>query len=154
MKQGKIIITLLFIIILLSGCHITVNNSVAKQQCEQIIEYFNNKDIEGLKSMFCEEIKSTHNLDEEIKTVFDTFDGEITSYNLSLSGGGKDVDNGKVTRLEIGPVIEDIHTSSNKNYDISFTSYVVYKEKNMEGMLFLYLFDENGKRYDIGEYLY
>ena len=85
-KIELVFVSLIFILILFTGC-IGSNNvppppdEVARLQSVDVINYFKNEDIEGLKDMFCKTTSETHNLDKEIQGAFDYINGKIISRN-------------------------------------------------------------------------
>lgn len=47
--------------------------SLGDKEIEEVLDYLSNNDAEGLKSMFCEIIKSSTNFDEQIQEALDFF---------------------------------------------------------------------------------
>ena len=54
---------------------------VGDEETEELFSYLNTKDSEGLKSMFCEIITHSDNIDEQIQKALEFFEGELISYN-------------------------------------------------------------------------
>ncbi len=100
---------------------------------KSVLKCFGNDDVEGLKSLFCEEILSNiNNLDEQIEKVFDFYDGKSVSYGFINSPSQKSVRNGKTVSLKNNPLISYIKTDSGKEYAIKVYMYCInvsYPEK-------------------------
>ena len=82
-------ITILSLFIL-TGCPLRIN---AREEAEDIvatvIEYINKGDSEGLIALFCEEVKENYELTADVDILFNMFDGEITSYEVSAVASGE-----------------------------------------------------------------
>lgn len=155
----KIFIFPLIVIIVTTLCSCSKTNSsniTVKGQCDEIIRCFNEKDSDGLKSMFCETVKKTENLDEQIENAFDFIDGEITSYDYLIGSESKSVDEGKVTKKRVYPWITEILTDKNRKYEMQFDSYIIYENKDEAiGIICIEIFDrEADTSCKIGEYVY
>lgn len=146
MRQIQRVIELLvlsLIILISTSCNFVSNVIDAFDRKDRskiardIVEYFNNEDVEGLKDMFCDYKKDRHDLDEEITTAFEFLNGSFTDYKLNRSSEGSSVDEGRESYLQYTYNIEDISTDSDSDhiYIISYT----YRErcfdyKETEGM--------------------
>lgn len=132
------------------------SDSVGEQKCQELLQYFSDKNIKGLKSMFCEEVKSSQDLDAQIQTAMKFFQGKIISHDslVGINGGGQAIDHGKTTRLDISPYISNIVTNANKKYDISFYSRIIWTaDKNKEGVSYIKLMSSDGQKCQIGKYI-
>ena len=82
-------ITILSLVVL-TGCTLRIN---AREEAEDIvatvIEYINKRDSEGLIALFCEEVKENYELTSDVDILFNMFDGEITSYEVSAVASGE-----------------------------------------------------------------
>ncbi len=119
-KKKMVIISLVIVLCFITGCDDKEDNNVspdilAKQQSEAIIKAVVNEDKEALKKMFCQHIKDTHDLEQEINDFLNSIDGEVVSYDEpkgSYSSGVRD-ENG-VTEVELMGEIRNIETDSKK----------------------------------------
>jgi len=158
MKRLKsIFIFLVIVTVILTGCthdsNYTPPDEMARLQSIDIIKYFENKDIDGLKSMFCNKVQSEHNLDKEIEGAFEFINGKIISYDEpdGTSGGGLIKDGIRVELILRGDT-ENIKTDLGSTYTLSFHSYGIYEEDtNKVGITYLRVIDENNTFYQIGE---
>ncbi len=89
---------------------------------KDIVECFNNEDVEGLKDMFCDYVKDRHDLDAEISAAFDYLNGKITKWHYEKGSEGYSTDYGRTTYLSYVTIIEDISTESDdaNTYQISY----------------------------------
>ncbi len=143
MKKIKIILVCV-LFIFLQGCN-DVNvesatpNELAKQQSEAIIEAVVNEDKEALKEMFCQHIKDTHDLDEELRQFFRHIHGEIVSYDEpDGSQGFMSTTETGIAILRLKGNIENIKTDAGKSYRVAFNSYDTYvKNEDYVGLSFI-----------------
>lgn len=74
----------------LTGCTLRVNaREEAEKAAATVIEYINKGDSEGLIALFCEDVKDNYALTSQVDTLFNMFDSEITSYDVSAVSSGK-----------------------------------------------------------------
>ena len=121
---------------------------------DRLMGYFISKDNESLKSMFCEIIRTTGSIDEQIQSAFEFFDSEIVSYS-GIQGGAinKATERGKIIRLAFSPTIRNIETNLGTSYEVKVYSYVVYdKYPNRIGISQITIVDENEKECVIGDF--
>jgi hypothetical protein len=122
---------------------------VGKERCEELLEYLGNDDAEGLKSMFCNEIASSDNLDRQILDVMDFFEGKVISSHPIVSSE-RSVRDGK-TILKISSHIEEIVTDSGKTYDIMFYSHLTNSyDEDKVGISKLYIKSDDGEDCTVG----
>lgn len=127
-KIFALITVILLSVSLFVGCETKPNK---QELAEEIIRCFEEKDSDGLKSVFCEEIQNMHSLDEEIRSAFDYIDGDIIDYNIEQGSDGKSVDDGKITKREFNIQIRNIKTTTQNEYLISF-AYMSLNADNPE----------------------
>jgi len=134
-------------------------SKTAKSQAAIILECINNGDVEKLKSLFCENIRSKHNLDVELAEAVEFVDGKIVSEGdwYGMMAGGETVSNGKLVKQNIHPGMENITTDSGAIYRIVFCTNLVYEEDNKNvGMTYIVIYDEtngydeNNDKYMVG----
>lgn len=106
---------------------------VATESADIILDCFKTGNSEKLEALFCKNVSSSHDLKAEIEMAMKFIEGNIIDdgTRIGMSSGAESVDNGVMTTLSIHPSIWDIKTDDGKQYDISFTSYLIY-EKNPE----------------------
>lgn len=142
----------ILIIILCSGCtnynyiNQTAENKYITNRMDEIIQCFDNKDVEGLKSMFCDKMQEDIGLSEKIQNAFNFYEGQSTSYDktrTSYAGGG--MDSGEWIDKHFRPLIDNIKTDEDKEYSISYFEYTIYKyDESQIGIVYLNLVDSNG----------
>lgn len=114
-----------------------------------------NKTIK-LSGMFCEKVKTSHNVDEEIAEAIKFIDGDIINEGelSGMSESGSSWRDGEKTESYINPRIKQIETDSGKKYDISFFAYIIHdKDMSYVGITRITIRSENNEVYMIGEVL-
>lgn len=153
-KMKKIIRLVLTVILLinLSACNKDDDYKAPHEQYNEIgktiITCFENKDTETLISLFSENMKANHDLENEIECAFDLLDSEIVEYGeIHSSVGGGDIREEGYIKREGGGTIEDIITESGTKYIIEFKIRDIDKdnEENV-GVMNIWIINQ-----DIGE---
>lgn len=105
-------------------------SEIAKEQASIILDCLKTGNSEKLEEQFCENISSTHDLKAEIAEAIEFIDGNIIDdgHWIGMSSGEEAVDNGVITKLIIFPTMLYVKTAMGKEYDIAFTSYLVYEK--------------------------
>lgn len=158
-------ITVVFIVIfasVLMGCDYKASkenspSQIAQNQATIILNCFKTGETEELKSLFCDQVKSTHDLDKELNEAINFITGDIVNDGtwIGMSEGGKSIDNGIVTKLDIHPSIIDMETTNGNKYSIFFDTYLIYSENPQNiGMTYIILSTENDEEIMIGEIIY
>ncbi len=94
-------------------------------QVEEIVRCFNEKDVEGLKNMFCQHSKEECDLDTQIQNAYEFYKGECESnYTTSSGGGGASYREGVCVKKDIRPEIRNVVTNEDKEYVICYTAYI------------------------------
>lgn len=153
MRLFKIIITLgIGILVFLSGCSVSNSNhkynsseKTADLQAEKIMEYIVDQNNEKLEKIFCQHIKNTHNISDEIIKAIKFIDGNIVSYDDPTECiSSQDIRHNKTTKLEIKGEISNIKTDTGKTYRVGISSYQIYdKDDNYVGVSFICIEDVN-----------
>lgn len=146
---------LIFILIatLFSGCVFASAREELKNEkrymqsrSDEIIRCFDEKDADGLKSMFCLNDQSNPYLKEEIENAFSRYEGTSVSYehfDVGTSGG---TDYGVCVDKHFSAEIRDIVTTADSTYEIVYGEYMIYKADEKEiGIVFITLVDSNGE---------
>lgn len=151
---------LILICFLFSGCSFLSNTPSSTEMAKSVLKCFDNDDVEGLKSLFCEEILSNiNNLDEQIEEAFTFYQGTAISKGPIGSSSEKKYRQGKIVEYSAEPYIADIKTDSGKEYDILVYTYTVNEDKPERVGVYLisvYTRDENDELIlgtEIGELL-
>lgn len=152
MKKIFIFPLIVIIVTTLCSCSKTTSSNITvKGQCDEIIRCFNEKDSDGLKNMFCETVKKSKNLDKQIADAFDIIDGKIVSYDYLIGSESKSVDKGKITKLEVYPIIRPLVLSNGKEYELYFYSFLIHEKENNVGISEIVICDSDGNEYVIGD---
>ena len=158
-KTLSIILTLLLVISMLSGCFggSYIDPDVKGDQLsKELLGYLENDDAEGLESMFCNITKSSSNFDAQIQKAMDFFEGKITTYDSLniLSPSSKSGREGKIVFLAVDPDIEGIKTDTGKTYEIKFYDQLVNAEdKNKLGISQMVITSGDGEECTVGEFI-
>ena len=143
----SIIILSLFV---LTGCNLRIN---AREEAEDIvatvIEYINKGDSEGLIALFCEEVKENYELTADVDILFNMFDGEITSYEVSAVASGEKSELFGESSYSLTGIVEAYVDDKEYRIEVSKTIYdnqepqrvgittVMAKDVNIKGMFFV-----------------
>ena len=143
---GAIILSLF----ILTGCTLRIN---AREEAEDIvatvIEYINKGDSEGLIALFCEEVKENYELTADVDILFNMFDGEITSYEVSAVASGEKSELFGKSSYSITGIVEAYVDDKEYRIEVSKTIYdnqdpqrvglttVMAKDVNVKGMFFV-----------------
>ncbi len=159
MKKNILIVLILLCCTLLSGCDRIANEvqetSNKSDLVNNVINCFDEEDNEGLKKLFCQQtLETIPDLDKQIKSAMEFYDGKSVSHGSVIGNEGMDMDNGQVVRKDYNPQIPDLTTDAGKKYYIVISSYVInikYPEK--VGISKIKLISED-VIVEIGEYIY
>ena len=143
---GAIILSLF----ILTSCNLRIN---AREEAEDIvatvIEYINKRDSEGLIALFCEEVKGNYELTADVDILFNMFDGEITSYEVSAVASGEKSELFGKSSYSITGIVEAYVDDKEYRIEVSKTIYndqkpqrvgittVMAKDENVKGMFFV-----------------
>lgn len=105
-KRTFVLVSLVIISFILSGCHQMVNQrKEAEEIVATVIECINEEDYESLNALFCDEVSENYDLDSEADDVFNMFDSEITSYEIIATPSGHKSEFGK-SSYSITPYVD------------------------------------------------
>lgn len=157
MKRIKIIISFLCCIVL-SSCNTIEYNPRYSNQSEdrvyneetlkEILECFDNRDVETLKNMFSPYKQSEYDLEQQIEATFGHYEGISTSYEGFFDYGelSEHIQDGVCIEKVIGAEMENIKTDKDRIYFISFGKCVVCDEMPEKlGVTQVVLSDENNR---------
>lgn len=158
MKNLVICILGLFIMLTIASCNSpSINQRKASHdQAKEILRCLDEDDAEGLKSLFCEKVASSHDLDKEIAEAMDFYEGKSVSFGNIVVRGGDSLRDGEWTDIHIGYLIEKIQTDTDKNeYKINTHSYLINKDNpTCIGITYLHIYNtETGDKVEIGEFV-
>ena len=83
----KFLLVLLFLVVSITGCSVRMDNSVTKiadDKANEIIECFNNRDTDGIKELFCDDVRNTVEIDKQIDSFFNDYHGNISNSKVEL----------------------------------------------------------------------
>ncbi len=134
----------------LSSCISDTPKETALNSATTILNALKTGETEELKNLFCEEIKDTHDLDEEILSAIEFIDGNIIEDGTwyGMSSGGTSIRDGQIVRQTIHPGMQDIKTDTGKIYRITFVSYLVTDDNKHIGMTNIVIYDETNDDID------
>ena len=153
------IFCLIFVIVGFTSCEkIISDNEEGNKRVKEIIGYLESNDAEGLKSLFCEKIQSSKDLDEQIQAALDFFEGEMISYDskgiLVNSGKASGYGNGRrYSYYHISPRVKYIQTTAEKVYEIGFNADIINVDQpDRIGISELRIKDEDDNKCVIGDF--
>ncbi len=150
-KKAYIFISITILsLVVLTGCPLRIS---AREEAEDIvatvIEYINKGDSEGLIALFCEEVKENYELTSDVDILFNMFDGEITSYEVSAVASGEKSELFGKSSYSITGIVEAYVDDKEYRIEVSKTIYndqkpqrvgittVMAKDVNVKGMFFV-----------------
>lgn len=150
------ILLLLLIFILLSGCKMGRNNDqiTAKKVSELITEdtlkYILKKDRNNLYKLFCKKAVLECNLQEEIQHFFIFINGNIVNYDKPSCNISTTIkENGEIIYQKLQGFIENIKDDNNNSYNITINYTYIYSEcKEYEGLNSIIITNMN-KEYEL-----
>ena len=117
-KKGLAIVLLAAMVISVSSCGRVLSVNKAKREAASIFEAIKKQDTKKLNSLFTEDVRDTHDLDDEWEVFFDSIDGNIVSYGeIKTMGEEEYVDFGQVTYWQLVITITDVKTDTGTVYE-------------------------------------
>ncbi len=108
------------------GVDVTDKNDLAIE----VLRCLDEDDAEALKSLFCEKVMNSADIDEQIAEGFEFYEGKMISRDEHIGSGGSDsYRDGRCIYRYILPTLYDVVTDSGEKYDIWINSYPIYEEK-------------------------
>ena len=167
MKKCLKIFLILLITLCFSSCQISQyevqgltikdkTKSACYDKSVEILRCFDEKDVEGLKSFFCQYSQESPNISKEIEDAFDFYKGKSVSFKFAYNGGvAGSWRDGKAIDEHIEPELEDITTDLGQVYRIYYLEYITYvKDEKCVGITYMLIFDENtDEKIQIGKYI-
>ncbi len=137
-----------------SGCGTKIEDSDYYANGIKIIEYLDTNNTQGLKDMFCPIIKDNiPELDEQIETAMEFYNGEMISYGSITGGEGETYDEGELVKKRISPRFHNVKTTTGDTYEILFYSWIANNSaSNRMGISEIVITNENGEECVIGDY--
>lgn len=128
-KKGIAIVLSLTMLASVASCSELHPANKAKREAKKIFKYLKNEDTKKLNKLFSDDVRLTHDLDDEWDVFFDSIDGNIVSYGrIQSQGEGGRYDWGKVTYSDIVISIEDVKTDTGMVYN-SISYYQIRVDK-------------------------
>lgn len=146
-RKGISVLTVVMICVVFSSCGIIKQEpSYLQEQSAEIVRCFDEKDVEGLERLFCQNANDNYDLESEIKKAFEKYEGCSKSYMVNSKGGwAGGYDDGVCVDRHNSPEIESIITDEEKEYNIGFCIYQIYeKDQGRVGISVISLRDSEG----------
>lgn len=148
----------IFVLIIFSGCNTNRNTNyvnpdkASKETIKQIVDHLSNDDTEGLKGMFCEKIKISDSLDDELNQAMEFFEGKIDSYDDLTTPNREKIEDGRQVEVRISPSI-NVTTTTGQTYEIRLNSCLVnVEDEEKVGISEIHMKRSDGKEINIGNY--
>jgi hypothetical protein len=114
---------ILLSVIMLTSCgtsnkhmsNLQKNSQYVRGLSAQIIQSFDERDTETLKSLFCTGAKNYYDLDSEIQNAFASYEGHSESYVVTGVDWGGLMSNGEYVDKHFTPEIKKIKTDTGRN---------------------------------------
>ena len=117
LKKCLVVFLSMAMLLSLASCSERHPANKAKREAKKIFECIRNEDTKKLNKLFSEDVRDTHDLDDEWDDFFDAIDGNIVSYGkISTRGEGGHYDFGRTTYSDICIAIEDVKTDTGMTY--------------------------------------
>lgn len=145
-KIMVLIISLLLCITSCSGKSEIINSGYSEKVSENIIECFNNKDVDGLIQMISPYVLETREVEEQIKNAYEVIEGTITSYEVLSFGYDGSIRDGKWVIKNEQVKIHKVITDNGEEYIIDYSEYITNKDdKSKEGIYLIILRDKDNE---------
>ncbi len=130
-----------------SFAELEADNKYLDELSAEIVRCFDEKDVEGLKALFCTNEKNGNpELVSEIEYAFSLYEGKSQSFYVtekSWAGGRR---NGEYDDKHFTPEIKEIITDTGRTYSIGYLLYTVYDyDSSKIGINAIGLKDETGE---------
>ncbi len=125
----------------------------ANDMLEELLVALGNNDNETIKAMFAQDlINSNDNIDEEIQSAVDFFEGTIVSYDyVGTPASGESYREGELVYARIGSAVSESIVTDIDTYKISFSAVVINKGKTtQEGIWRIRIRRSDGESVKIG----
>lgn len=145
----------LFSIICFSSCKAESQDSdykLANNISQEIVSYFDNKNIDGIKSLLCQNVLNTVDVDEQIDQAFNVYCGNSVDYTVELGAATVSIDEGITTERYISAYIT-VDTDIEKQYTIYFAYYPIIEKDDMIGIYRITLYTDSDAEYIIGKHI-
>jgi len=128
-KRALCVVISITMLFSLASCNFKRSSrNAAIREAKKYFEYLKDQDIKKLNKLFSDDVKESHDLEDEWDTFFDSIDGNIVSYGKVSSGGEeKWSDLGKVTYYDIVINFEDVTTDTGTVYE-----YISYRQVRID----------------------
>ncbi len=138
----------------------------ASELSHKVISAFSENDIAGLKSMFCKRTLDITDINEQLQTAIEFFEGKATlgmvegeslDYNrdhdyTTTVNDEEIVENNEAIRTSISVYNENIETDAGRIYSLEFYSYLLASDdETFEGISQIIITDDAGTKQVIGE---
>jgi hypothetical protein len=157
MKKYLLIIIIILCSFFPSSCGISYISTDNEQRkiAEKIMEYLNEGNGEGLKSLFCQYSLDLPDIDEQIQEAVNYFESRIVSFDefKRADSEGSSIDDGVITMIRTSGSIRNICTDDEMIYSIKFYNFLIYKEYiNLEGISLIEIKSNDELVFSIGKH--
>ena len=139
MRTHISVLIILFVSLCLSGCGISQifdetfeeldsDNLYVENMSQEIVRCFDEKDAESLKELFSYNIQDEYDLDSQIESAFDLYNGKSQSYYVTDKSWAGGISDGIFYDKHFTPKIKDIVTDEGMTYSIVYLTYYIYEE--------------------------
>lgn len=112
---------------------------------------FDNNDSQALENMFSEFARSKYNINRDVESVMDFYDGKLINYEIKCSTLSSSYDKNGILDKQVKCNINKILTDSGHIYELEIYIYTICKEDpNIIGIDKIKVTDESGKSISIG----
>lgn len=133
------VLIILFVSLCLSGCGISQifdetfeeldsDNLYVENMSQEIVRCFDEKDAESLKELFSYNIQGEYDLDSQIESAFNLYNGKSQSYYVTEKSWEGSIRDGVFYDKHFTPKIKDIVTDEGMTYSIYYLTYYIYEE--------------------------
>ena len=103
------------------------NNLYVENMSQEIIRCFDEKDAESLKELFSSDIQDEYDLDFQIESAFNLYNGKSQSYYVTEKNWDGVIKDGIFYDKHFTPKIKDIVTDEGMTYSIYYLTYYIYE---------------------------
>jgi len=152
----KFLLILLASLLFMTGCgesDYETDNKLMNDQAKELLVYIDNRDAEGLRGVFSQDVLDTVDLDDQIESFFEIYEGKISTSDVELGHSSDSTDDGKITERYLSAYIH-IETETGNKYTIYFAGYQTIKRKpSMQGIYRISITTETNEEYLLGKHI-
>ena len=135
---------LVFILLIISGCHYADNYKNGQQKFYSQSQYANailkdllsalvNNDKQKIFDLFSEDVRNSDGFDAEIERLINYFDGNVIFYDeIRTPASGERYRDGELVYARIGNALTEKIVTDFDTYEMSFSAVIINKEKSTQ----------------------